>query len=84
MLEEARELGHASGDCDDAAILGAALALEMGLRARFIVLGFQPWGPYAHVYAEVSEGGPWVDLDVTAPHQFPAGLRIHRRLTIGV
>lgn len=84
MLEEAAETGHARGDCDDAAILGASLALRMGLQARFVVLGFEPNGPYGHVYAEVWDGRRWLDLDVTAPAQFPPGLRIHRKLILGV
>ncbi len=84
MLEEVRRTGEASGDCDDAAILSAALALELGYQVRFIVLGFKLGGDYGHVYTDISSGGPWLELDVTAPAQFPPGLRVHRRMTVGV
>lgn len=82
MLNEWRLWGYATGDCDDAAILSAALALAMGLPVRWVLLGFSPGGAYRHVYAEACQGGRWVDFDVTKPAQFPPGLRIRRRLNV--
>jgi transglutaminase-like putative cysteine protease len=84
MLNEWRLQGFAKGDCDDAAILSASIALAMGLRVRWVVLGFTPGGPYRHVYAEACDGRGWVDFDVTRPMQFPPGLRIYRRLNVPV
>lgn len=70
LLDRLRKEGYVQGDCDDAAILGAALGKVIGLPARFVVVGFRgPRGPLTHVYAEVSDGSRWVDLDVTAPAQ---------------
>lgn len=58
--------GRVRGDCDDAATLGATLARAMGLPARFVVAGFgPPPAPFAHVWAEVTDGARWYDLDVT-------------------
>lgn len=58
--------GRIHGDCDDAATLGATLARAMGLPARFVVAGFgPPPAPFAHVWAEVSDGARWYELDVT-------------------
>ena len=35
QVDRIRRLGFSTGDCDDAAILGAALGKAVGLRARF-------------------------------------------------
>jgi transglutaminase-like putative cysteine protease len=82
MLQESDLQGEAAGDCDDAAILGASVALASGYRVRWVVLGFQRGGPYGHVYAEANDGHGWQDFDVTRPAQFPPGLKAHRRLVI--
>lgn len=57
------------GDCDDAAVLGAALALPMHLTARFRVVGFDPLGGYTHVWTDVLTERGWRDLDVTRRSQ---------------
>lgn len=84
MVREWERTGRITGDCDDAAILGAALSLACGYCVRWVLLGFHPGAPFKHVYAEASPTGrdPWTDYDVTKPAQFPAGLRIHRKLVI--
>ena len=85
MLGEWDRTGRITGDCDDAAILGASVALASGYRVRWVLLGFTPGAPFKHVYAEAAKGaGPWVDFDVTKPAQFPPGLRTARRLVINV
>lgn len=62
--------GFARGDCDDAAIIGAALGRALGFPVRLVALGFAgEFGPLTHVYAEVWTGRRWVDLDVTKPSQ---------------
>ena len=54
------------GDCDDAAVLGAALAKAVGLRARFIILAFYDQrAPFTHVYTVVKGRTGWLDLDTT-------------------
>lgn len=54
------------GDCDDAAVLGAALTKAIGLRARFVVLGFfRPNAPFTHVFTAVRGRTRWWDLDTT-------------------
>jgi len=64
QLQQISRRGYALGDCDDAAVLGAALALASGLPVRFVLLAFDR-GMYSHVYAEA--GG--IELDVTKPSQ---------------
>lgn len=55
------------GDCDDAAILGAALAKAVGLKARLVAVGFfRKDAPLSHVYAVV-QGRRWHSLDTTRP-----------------
>lgn len=68
-------VGTLRGDCDDVATMAAALGRAIGLRARFVVVGFSvapQSAPYRHVWAELS--GPtlhpqWVELDVTRGQQ---------------
>lgn len=84
MLQEWEHEGEASGDCDDAAILAAALAIAMGCKVRWVVLGFHRAGPFGHVYAEAWDGRKWQDFDVTRPAQFPPGLKAQRRRVIPI
>lgn len=75
-------------DCDDAAILGAALGKAVGLLSRFVVVGFRsPKAPFQHVWAEVSNpvGSPrWVELDITRSAQRIVPGLISRRLIVRV
>lgn len=73
LLDLWRAKGHIPGDCDDAAVLGAALGKSIGLPARFVVLGFYgPTMPFSHVYAELQTPQGWADLDVTrTPNRLP-------------
>jgi hypothetical protein len=86
MVGEWERTGRITGDCDDAAILGASIALASGYRVRWVLLGFAPAAPFKHIFAEASPTGraPWTDFDVTKPAQFPPGLKAHRRLVIAV
>lgn len=59
--------GVVLGDCDDVAVLAAALGKASGLPARFVVLAFESRGPFRHVFTELSAAGSWVDMDVTRP-----------------
>lgn len=72
MLDTISKRGIVAGDCDEAAILGAALGKAIGLRARFVLLGFTGRaGPYAHVFAILRGASSWVSLDVTKPLRGP-------------
>lgn len=70
LLTQLEQTGEMTGDCDDAAIIGAALARALGLRARFRAVAFpKPMSPYRHVIADVLTPRGWLDLDVTKPAQ---------------
>lgn len=73
-----------SGDCDDAAILSAALAKSVGLAVRFVVLGFRAFQPFSHVYAiALTRSGKTVSFDTTKPHNV-ANISVARRQTFVV
>ncbi len=74
MLSDLSTRGTVTGDCDDAAVLAAALGKAVGMRARFVVMGFDGrWAPFAHVFAQLggfSGPGPaWAEMDITRPAQ---------------
>lgn len=72
MLDQIARRGVTTGDCDEAAILGAALGKAIGLRARFVLLGFAgPAGPFTHVYTVLRSNRGWASLDVTKPARGP-------------
>jgi hypothetical protein len=69
-LQHIVQRGIFQGDCDDVAVLAAAMGLCIGLRARFVVVAFHaPDAPYAHVFTEL--GGASDDsllpIDPTRP-----------------
>lgn len=75
-------------DCDDVAVLAAALGRAVGLPARFVVVGYgnHHHPPLRHVWTELGDPltrGPWMDLDVTRSSQ-PLGRRITRRVVVYV
>lgn len=76
MLRAIEIDGVAAGDCDDVAVLGAALGLAAGLPARFVLLGFTQFGPFEHVYTELITDGGAVELDTTRPAQLPPDIQI--------
>lgn len=89
ILQRILTRGYASVDCDDVAVLTAALGLAVGLRARFVIVGFalphSPTAPYRHVWTELADatGVRWIAVDPTRPHQ---GRRypVARRLVVEV
>lgn len=85
QLEQIRQRGIVQVDCDDVAMLAAALGKAVGLRARFITVGFgNPKAPYRHVWTELGPRGVWVEMDVTRPVQgLPFGY-IARTFTLDV
>jgi hypothetical protein len=59
--------GVTRGDCDEAAALGAGLALCVGFERVELVLE-KHWRadqPYEHIFAEVLGESGWMDLDTT-------------------
>lgn len=87
QVQQIQKNGVVQVDCDDVAMLAAALGKSVGLRARFVVVGFDnPKAPYRHVWAEL--GPPnvpaWVDMDITRPAQGLPFDRIARVLTVTV
>lgn len=85
QLQQIHNSGLVSVDCDDVAMLAAALGKSIGLQARFVVVAFRSMrAPYQHVWTELGRSGVWVDMDVTRPAQgFPFNL-ISRTLTQSV
>lgn len=74
-------------DCDDAAILAAALAGSIGLRSRFVAVGFlSPAAPFRHVWAEVAppSSSQWMEMDVTRAAQALPIQRVSRVLVMPV
>lgn len=59
-------------DCDDVAVLAAALGGAVGLRSRFMAVGFlSPNAPISHVWTELSppRTDQWYEMDVTRAAQ---------------
>lgn len=74
MIRQWRESHRILGDCDDAAILAAALGVAVGCRARFVAVAFlDKQNPYGHVWAEIAPptgtGDGWIECDVTRSFQ---------------
>lgn len=73
--------GNIHVDCDDVAMLAAALGMAVGLRARFTVVGFNsPASPFRHVWTDLSDprAERWIEMDVTRPAQGLDGVRVSR------
>jgi transglutaminase-like putative cysteine protease len=85
LLREIQARYYVTGDCDDVAILSAALGKAAGLKARFVAVAFyDPVAPYAHVWTDLFDGDQWRDLDVTRKSQNLASKGISRRLIFPV
>lgn len=86
MLQSICHSGYAAVDCDDAAILAAALGKAIGFPARFVVVGFGGGEhvPFTHVWTELGVNTTtWVEMDVTRESQELTAL-ITRRLVQAV
>lgn len=71
---------HCSADCDDVAMLGAALLRAMGFRAAFITTATMPGAPFSHVYYGAQlPGGDFVPQDpqerIPFGHESPRAVR---------
>lgn len=66
LLTEISRRYIVQGDCDDAAVLGCALAKAVGLQCRLVVLAFTyADAPFSHVFGIVRGRTGWHDLDTT-------------------
>ena len=66
MLERIRTQGLFEADCDDYAVLSAALAKAVGLRTKFVILGFMSKrAQWAHVYTIAETPYGWYPFDHT-------------------
>lgn len=87
LLRQILTRGNVGVDCDDVAILAAAMGLSVGLRARFMVAGFtSPNAPYRHVWADLTgvHSNVWVSVDPTRPVQSFANQPISRLRVVEV
>lgn len=78
LIDEMARAGVTSADCDDRAMLGAALCRAMGFRAGFIVVGKRAKGPFHHVMFCAQHKGRAVPMDpqeTRAPGRFPGHAR---------
>lgn len=84
QLQSITRQGVSYGDCDDAAILGAALGKAVGISAAFEAVAFvDPARPLSHVYALLLlPGGGIMSLDVTKPRG--ANTPIARKVRVAV
>lgn len=78
LLAQYQQHGIIAGDCDEAAVLGAALGKSIGLAVQLVVIGFPPDDHFSHVYAVLlTDDGQGVSLDVTRPRgPVPAPTRV--------
>jgi transglutaminase-like putative cysteine protease len=72
LLQSFERDGVIAGDCDEAAVLGAALAKAVGFQVCLYALAFPDDNPqgdkFQHVYAAIlTDDGLEVSLDVTRP-----------------
>lgn len=66
-----------AGDCDDKAILLAALLKSIGFdEVQFVAIAFEP-DLYSHVWVRAKVDGKWLDLEPTEP--IPCGQSIPTR-----
>lgn len=82
MIQRIEDGGRAPGDCDDVAMLAAAMALSVGFRARLVAVGFKHTAPltgaldgkdpFLHIWTEVAPPTGtlvWTEMDTTRPMQ---------------
>lgn len=68
QLTEIARQGYTQGDCDEAAMLFAALGEANGISARFRALAFyRDDAPYTHVVADLLGPDGWYPGDITKP-----------------
>jgi transglutaminase-like putative cysteine protease len=67
-----------AGDCDDKALLLAAMLLSIGRSpVRFVAGAWDKPGEFEHVWLQWHDGARWVDLETTEP--LPCGQSVDTR-----
>jgi hypothetical protein len=68
ILMEVATMGASLVDCDDLATLVAAMALTLGRRPQFVIVGFGAPGVYTHVFVRILEprSKEWIIVDPVA------------------
>lgn len=99
MLSRIQRDGVMRADCDDAAILGGALACAIGANVSLILVALDPGAdgapkPYSHVWASASPPVAcidpntgkqvWIEFDVTRPAQIDPLTLIQRAKAVPV
>lgn len=56
-----------AGDCDDHAMLVAAMLMSIGFPARFVAVGMESPDCFEHVFTEVKLGTVWLSVETTEP-----------------
>lgn len=64
LTDAQQTMEQGQGDCDDKAILLAALLNSIGHPARFVAVGFKP-NDFVHVLVQTPIGTRWVWLETT-------------------
>lgn len=85
LIRRLLQVGIVQGDCDDIAMMAAALGLSIGLRAQFVVAAFHaPSAPFSHVWCDLGDpsGREWLSIDPSRTSQ--AFHAISRTLTFEV
>ncbi len=70
LTSPGKMLEQLAGDCDDQAVLLAALFESVGYPTRFVVTAYNIPGRYEHVYLQVCVDGQWIDCDPTEREAF--------------
>lgn len=67
QLAQIKQAGYVTGDCDDAAVLSAALGKALGFPAAFCVVALKTADrPYQHVYTVLTTPAGLFRMDTTA------------------
>ncbi len=73
MAKQFRATGVFKGDCDDLAMMQAALLGALATPARFVVIATpKHGGQYDHVLTEGYDGGRWLAMDFLTSYPAPA------------
>lgn len=83
-LDDIARTGRAIGDCDDAAMLAAAMGMSVGIPAAFVALAFfSQDAPFSHVITEFRTSRGIMKSDVTrSQRHLPP--RAMRRLSVEI
>lgn len=69
MIQQIWDKGRSAGDCDDLAMLSAAILASAGAETRFIAVGELTDGSFSHVFTQYRfpNWNDWQSFDITIP-----------------